>query len=211
MVCQSPGDGALVCTVTGGTGTSSYTLPVATSSTLGGIKLGTGLTAAGDGAVSVTGGTSGETPSNTSNIKVYKIDIPDFTQATSTWTITPNDGGISNIVKTGDDSFQVTYSASVPPISWSAINRSPSPSPEIIHSVDRFMRCNTGSKTAELVSVATSSNILVFLEFLSDSTGNITSTGGVFFCRRYIRISRNIYCTYRMDSILSITKSKNST
>ena len=175
------GDGTLICTVTGTGGGTSYTLPTATSSNLGGIKVGSGLVIAGDGTLSATatgGGDTGGT-TGTSNIKVYKIDIPDFTQATSTWTVTPNDSGISNIVKTGDDSFQVTYSAASPPVTWSAVNRAPTPSPEVIHSVDRFMRCNSSTKTAEIVSVATSSNILVYLQFIAD-TGNITSTGGIF-------------------------------
>ena len=38
-----------------------YTLPIASSSTLGGIKLGTGLTAAADGTVNVSGSTQSET------------------------------------------------------------------------------------------------------------------------------------------------------
>jgi hypothetical protein len=43
---------------TSGGGGGSYTLPVASGSTLGGIKLGTGLSIDGSGVVSVTGGSS---------------------------------------------------------------------------------------------------------------------------------------------------------
>ena len=174
------GDGTLVCTVSGGTGGTSYTLPVATSSSLGGVKVGSGIALANDGTISVAGGSSGGGTTTTSSLKIYKIDIPDFTQATSTWVVTPNDGGISNIVKTGEDSFQVTYSPTNPPHSWSAINRSPSPQVEIIHSDVRFMRTNISAKTAEIVGVASSSNILVFLQFFDTGAGNVSSTGGVF-------------------------------
>ena len=42
-------------------GGGSYTLPIASGSTLGGIKLGTGLSIDGSGVVSVTGGGSSYT------------------------------------------------------------------------------------------------------------------------------------------------------
>lgn len=50
-----------VVTVTSPSASGSYTLPVASGSTLGGIKLGTGLSIDGNGVVSVVGGGSGGT------------------------------------------------------------------------------------------------------------------------------------------------------
>jgi hypothetical protein len=44
---------------------SGYTLPVATASVLGGVKQGTGVTIAGDGTLSVSGGASGANPTGT--------------------------------------------------------------------------------------------------------------------------------------------------
>lgn len=41
---------------------TSYTLPPATQNTLGGIKVGSGLSVAGDGTLSVSGGSSGDMP-----------------------------------------------------------------------------------------------------------------------------------------------------
>jgi hypothetical protein len=40
-------------------GSSSYVLPVATATTLGGVKIGSGVTVASDGTISVTGGSGG--------------------------------------------------------------------------------------------------------------------------------------------------------
>jgi len=90
---------------------------------------------------------------------------------------------MGEIVKTGEDSFQATFTNTTPPNNWNAINRNPNPSPEVIHSDTRFMRINSTAKTVELVGVAPTSNILVFLEFYTDGTSsvtNITDDGGVF-------------------------------
>ena len=157
-------------------------IPPASETNFGVIKLGTGLSIDPDGVVSASGG-GGTAEPTTIGPKIYKIDIPDFTQEVTTWTVTPNDGGITNLVKTGEDSFQATFTNTTPPNNWNAINRNPNPSPEVIHSDTRFMRINSTAKTVELVGVAPTSNILVFLEFYTDGTSsvtNITDDGGVF-------------------------------
>lgn len=61
QVLTSTGTGVQWTTVSGGGG-GSYTLPIASPSVLGGIKIGTGLQIAGDGTVAVTGA-SGSTAS----------------------------------------------------------------------------------------------------------------------------------------------------
>ena len=62
QVLTSTGTGVQWTTVSGGGGGGSYTLPIASPSVLGGIKIGSGLQIAGDGTVAVTGA-SGSTAS----------------------------------------------------------------------------------------------------------------------------------------------------
>jgi len=70
----------------GGTGTTtSYTLPAATSSTLGGIKVGANLSISPDGVLSATGGTGTSSPSfgtiqvpNQSNLTAVGNDTLQF-------------------------------------------------------------------------------------------------------------------------------------
>ena len=62
-----------VVTVTSPSASGSYTLPVASGTTLGGIKIGTGLSVDGNGVVSVTGGGSGGTGTTLTDVGNYLI------------------------------------------------------------------------------------------------------------------------------------------
>ena len=47
-------DGGIIQNLESGSGSSSYTLPIASSTVLGGVKIGSGINIAGDGTISVT-------------------------------------------------------------------------------------------------------------------------------------------------------------
>lgn len=92
----------------GGGGGGSYTLPTATSSRLGGVKIGSGVSVADDGTISVSGGGGGggapvvseteiDTGSTYGNKTVYMITI----------TETANARTISKTIATGLDLLKV--------------------------------------------------------------------------------------------------------
>lgn len=91
-------NGTANVTIAGGGG--SYTLPAATSSTLGGIKIGTGLSIDGNGVVSATGGGSYTLPvASTLTLGGVKVDGS---------TITINSNGVISAVGGGSGGISIS-------------------------------------------------------------------------------------------------------
>lgn len=105
------------------TGANNYTLPAATASTLGGVKVGSGLSVTSDGTLSATGGSSGGVTRNEAVRFSYQSAVADNNSST---VITFEDGrGYAVLtVRNGTASFYLMLSVEVCTDHYVLINNS---------------------------------------------------------------------------------------